>query len=73
MTVRTRGRFVGGVREDGINAGEGKRHCIKNHFLVTAIGSNIIRMVPPLIVRAIDCDKAVELLSKSINEVAEGK
>lgn len=73
VTVRHRGLFVGVVLEDGINAVEVKRHCIKNHFLVTAIGSNIIRMVPPLIVRAIDCDKAVELLSKSINEVAEGK
>ena len=52
---------------------EVKRHCIKNHFLVTAIGSSVIRMVPPLIVRGVDCDKAVEILSKSINEVAEGK
>ena len=42
-------------------------------FLVTAIGSSVIRMVPPLIVRGVDCDKAVEILSKSINEVAEGK
>ena len=73
VTVRHRGLFVGVVLEDGINAVEVKRHCIKNHFLVTAIGSNIIRMVPPLIVRAVDCDKAVEILSKSINEVAEGK
>ena len=59
--------------EEGINAVEVKRHCIKNHFLVTAIGSSVIRMVPPLIVRGVDCDKAVEILSKSINEVAEGK
>lgn len=73
VEVRHRGLFVGVQLEEGINAVEVKRHCIKNHFLVTAIGSNIIRMVPPLIVRAIDCDKAVELLSKSINEVAEGK
>ena len=71
--VRHRGLFVGVILEDGINAVEVKRHCIKNHFLVTAIGTNIIRMVPPLIVRGVDCDKACELLSKSINEVAEGK
>ena len=73
VEVRHRGLFVGVVLEDGINAVEVKRHCIKNHFLVTAIGSSVIRMVPPLIVRAVDCDKAVEILSKSINEVAEGK
>lgn len=73
VTVRHRGLFVGVVLEDGINAVEVKRHCIKNHLLVTAIGSSIIRMVPPLIVRAVDCDECVARLSKSINEVAEGK
>ena len=71
--VRHRGLFVGVVLEDGINSVEVKRHCIKNHFLVTAIGTNIIRMVPPLTIRAVDCDEAVARLSKSINEVAEGK
>ena len=71
--VRHRGLFVGVVLEDGIKAVEVKRHCIKNHLLVTAIGSNIIRMVPPLIIREVDCDACVEILSKSINEVAEGK
>ena len=73
VTVRHRGLFVGVVLEDGINAVEVKRHCIKNHFLVTAIGANIIRMVPPLTIREVDCDEAVARLSKSINEVAEGK
>lgn len=73
VTVRHRGLFVGVVLEDGINAVEVKRHCIKNHLLVTAIGSSIIRMVPPLIIRAVDCDECVARLSKSINEVAEGK
>ena len=73
VTVRHRGLFVGVVLEDGINAVEVKRHCIKNHFLVTAIGANIIRMVPPLTIREVDCDEAVVRLSKSINEVAEGK
>ena len=73
VTVRHRGLFVGVVLEDGINAVEVKRHCIKNHFLVTAIGANSIRMVPPLTIREVDCDEAVVRLSKSINEVAEGK
>lgn len=63
VEVRHRGLFVGVQLEEGINAVEVKRHCIKNHFLVTAIGSSVIRMVPPLIVRGVDCDKAVEILS----------
>ena len=29
--------------------------------------------VPPLTIREVDCDEAVARLSKSINEVAEGK
>ena len=67
--VRHRGLFVGVELEDGINSVDVKHHCIDNHLLVTAIGSNIIRMVPPLIIRAIDCDVAVERLTKSILEV----
>lgn len=72
-TVRHRGLFVGVVLEDGIDAVEVKHTCVKNHFLVTAIGSSIIRMVPPLIIRGVDCDKAAEILGKSINEVAAKK
>ena len=68
-----RAAYMEKLLEDGINSVEVKRHCIKNHFLVTAIGTNIIRMVPPLTIRAVDCDEAVARLSKSINEVAEGK
>jgi acetylornithine/N-succinyldiaminopimelate aminotransferase len=70
VAVRHRGLFVGVQLEPGIEAVEVKRHCIKNHFLVTAIGSSIIRMVPPLTIREVDCDEAVARLSKSINEVA---
>lgn len=68
--VRGMGLFVGVILEDGINSVEVKRQCIKNHLLVTAIGTNIIRMVPPLIVTKADCDECVKILSKSINEVA---
>ena len=71
--VRGRGLFVGVILEDGINAVEVKRHCVKNHLLVTAIGANIIRMVPPLIITKEECDECVKRLSRSINEVFEGK
>lgn len=68
--VRHRGLFVGVILEDGIDANEVKHQCIENHLLVTAIGSSIIRMVPPLIIDEDDCDKCVERLSLSINQVA---
>jgi acetylornithine/N-succinyldiaminopimelate aminotransferase len=68
--VRGRGLFVGVVLEDGINAVEVKRQCVKNRLLVTAIGSGIIRMVPPLIVNKDQCDECVKRLSYCINIVA---
>lgn len=69
VAVRHRGLFVGAVLEDGVNSVEVKRACIRNHFLVTAIGTNIIRMVPPLTIREVDCDVACERLAKAIAEV----
>lgn len=73
VTVRGRGLFVGAVLEDGINAVEVKRACVKNHLLVTAIGANIIRMVPPLIITKGEVDECIKRLSQSINEVYAAK
>jgi acetylornithine/N-succinyldiaminopimelate aminotransferase len=70
--VRGKGLFVGVILEDGINAVEVKRTCVKNHLLVTAIGSGIIRMVPPLIVTKEECDECVRRLSRCINLVKDG-
>lgn len=47
-----------------------KHACIDKKLLVTAIGSNIIRMVPPLIITKEDCDKAYEILKEAIEEVS---
>ena len=35
-------------------------------LLVTAIGSSIIRMVPPLILTKEDCDKAFAILKETV-------
>lgn len=69
-TVRGLGLFVGVVLEDGINAVEVKRTCVKEHLLVTAIGANIIRMVPPLIVTKEECDECIRRLSRCVSIVA---
>ena len=68
--VRGRGLFVGVILADGINAVEVKRECVKDHLLVTAIGTGIIRMVPPLIVTTEECDECVRRLSRCIARVA---
>ena len=49
-----------------------KHNCIDRYLLVTLIGSNIIRMVPPLILTKKDCDKAFDILKESV-EVALAK
>lgn len=68
--VRGMGLFVGVILNDGINAVEVKRTCIKDHLLVTAIGANIIRMVPPLTVSKEECDECVRRLNRAIAVVA---
>jgi len=65
--IRGMGLIVG-VEFDFDGAAEIKHGCIDRKLLVTAIGSNIIRMVPPLIASKEDCDKAFEILNASVEE-----
>lgn len=67
--VRGLGLLVGIEFEDGISSVEVKHECIHRHLLLTAIGDHIIRMVPPLIITEVDCDKAVEIISQSVEAV----
>lgn len=67
--VRGQGLLVG-VEFDGINAVDVKHKCFENKLLITAIGNSIIRMVPPLIITKADCDKAADIIYKSINELS---
>ena len=46
-----------------------KHKCIDKHLLVTAIGRNVIRMIPPLIITEADCDKAVAILREAVEEL----
>ncbi|MDR3072037.1 MAG: acetylornithine transaminase [Clostridiales Family XIII bacterium] len=63
--VRGRGYLIG-VELDIPKAVEVKRKAIERKLLTTAIGANIIRMVPPLIASRTDCDKACAILKESI-------
>lgn len=64
--VRHQGLFVGVEFEDGISAVHVKHACFDRKLLITAIGANIIRMVPPLIVTKEDCDKAVAIIKEAV-------
>jgi acetylornithine/N-succinyldiaminopimelate aminotransferase len=67
--VRGQGLLVG-VEFDGLNSVEIKHKCFDRKLLITAIGSNIIRMVPPLIITEEDCDKAYEIIKAAVEEVS---
>ncbi len=66
--VRHQGLLVG-VEFDSIDAVSLKMQCVKNKLLITAIGNRIIRMVPPLIITKADCEKAYEIIKRSLEEL----
>ncbi len=66
--VRGKGLLVG-VEFDGISGADVKHACFDKKLLITAIGSNIIRMVPPLILTEDDCDKAFTIIKESVEEI----
>jgi len=60
--VRYQGLLVGVEFDEFINAADVKHKCFERKLLLTSIGKHIIRMVPPLIVKKEDCDKAYEII-----------
>ena len=68
--VRALGLLVG-VEFDIPKAGDIKHIALDKKLLTTAIGTSIIRMVPPLIVSKEDCDKAWAILKEAVEEAAK--
>ena len=64
--VRGQGLLVGVEFDDTVNAVDIEHGCFDRKLLVTAIGSSIIRMVPPLILTKEDCDKAFAILKETV-------
>ncbi len=69
--VRGQGLLVGVEFENGINSVDVKHACFNRGLLITAIGTNIIRMIPPLIVTEKDCDAAFKIIKEAVLEVYE--
>lgn len=65
--VRGKGLLVGVEFNSPIGI-DVKHNCLDRKLLVTAIGTSIIRMVPPLILNEEHCDKAFEILKESVEE-----
>ena len=68
--VRGQGLFVGMEYDGTIDAVEVKHAAMRRHLLITAIGRNVNRMIPPLIVTKEQCDEAAQILKESVEEVA---
>lgn len=67
--VRGQGLLVGVEFDGSIQAADVKHGCLDRRLLITAIGNDIIRMVPPLILTEEDCDKAVEIIKEAVKEL----
>lgn len=69
--VRHQGLLVGVEFDETVNSIDVKHECLHRKLLLTAIGEKVIRMVPPLIITKEDCDKAYEIIKKSVMTLAE--
>ncbi len=67
--VRGKGLLVGVEFEEGISSADIKHACVDRKLLVTAVGTSIIRMLPPLIVTEAECDKAFDILKASVESL----
>ena len=63
--------LITGIEFDVPIANELKYTCAeKKYLLMTAVRPAVVRMVPPLIASKEDCDKAIEIMKDTINEIA---
>lgn len=68
--VRGQGLLVGVEFDETISGVEVKYECVKRRLLLTAIGSHIIRMIPPLMITEEDCDNACEIIRQSVEALS---
>ena len=68
--VRGRGLLVGCEYDLPISA-DVKWECMRNHLLITAIGTSVNRMVPPLVLTEEHIDKAIEIMRNAIEVCAK--
>ena len=52
------------------NSFRSKHACFDRKLLVTAIGSSVIRTIPPLIVTEEECDKAFAIMKEAVESLA---
>lgn len=68
--ARGQGLMIG-LEFDGVNSVDIKHKCLEKHMLTTAIGANIIRLVPPLILQKEHVDKGIAILKEAVEELTK--
>lgn len=68
--VRGKGLLIGVEFDDFIRGIDVKHGCLNRKLLITAIGSHMIRMVPPLIVTKEECDQAYDMIKEAVEALA---
>ena len=63
--VRGRGLMVG-ARLDGIEAEEAAGRLLEQGLIVNPIGSDTLRLLPPLIIGEAEVDGALEILGRTL-------
>ena len=55
--------------EVGFDAVDVKHACLDRKLIITAIGSKVIRIAPPLILIEKECDKAAEIIADAVKSL----
>ncbi len=63
---RGKGLMQGLVVKDGVKPGDIVSKALENDLIVITAGSNVVRMVPPLVITKAHVDEMIEKLQKSI-------
>ncbi|PYG88741.1 acetylornithine/N-succinyldiaminopimelate aminotransferase [Ruminiclostridium sufflavum DSM 19573] len=71
--VRGQGLLIGVEFDEKIEAVDIKHGCFDRKLIITAIGSSIIRMVPPLILTEEHCDRAYEIIKETVESCQNRK
>jgi len=71
--VRGVGLFIGVEFPDGQVANVVQNRCFEKGFLVLEAGENVVRMTPPLVLRADEAETGLRLFSEAVSEIAAGR
>lgn len=69
--VRGMGLLVGVEFENKLAAADIKAKCYERGLLITTVGANTIRTVPPLTVTKEQCDKAAAIIKEVVSELKD--